>query len=153
MVSFDYAYFFKIHWYYLFFTAEVVAALVEELESLLNLLAVYAEIRGVSIRNYFNLVPKGTESISFRYVTEQKKSLLNTEENKENEGPEAESLVFIEKPEVEDFEKVDADDGDDVDGGHNSDVAIDKDWIVVDDDVKIPENLGPADLSELELDA
>lgn len=135
----------------------MVAALVEELESLLNLLAVYAEIRGVSIRNYFSLVPKGTESVSFRYVTEQKKSLLNMEENKENEGPEGESLVFIEKPEVEDFEKVDADDeaddeADAVDGGHNSDVAIDKDWIVVDDDVKIPENLGPADLSELELD-
>lgn len=132
----------------------MVAALVEELESLLNLLAVYAEIRGVSIRNYFSLVPKGTESVSFRYVTEQKKSLLNMEENKENEGPEGESLVFIEKPEVEDFEKVDADDeADEVDGGRNSDVAIDKDWIVVDDDVKIPENLGPADLSELELDA
>ena len=142
------------------FAAEVVAALVEELESLLNLLAVYAEIRGASIRNYFHLVPKGTESVSFRYVIEQKiggtgsGSSSRAESNKENEGPEADSLVFIETPELEDFEKVDADgevvEGDEEVGagsGDDSAAAIDIDWIVVDETTKIPD-----DLSELELD-
>lgn len=140
--------------------AEVVAALVEELESLLNLLAVYAEIRGASIRNYFHLVPKGTESVSFRYFIEQKiggtgsGSSSRAESNKENEGPEADSLVFIETPELEDFEKVDADgevvEGDEevgAESGDDSAAAIDIDWIVVDETTKIPD-----DLSELELD-
>ncbi len=144
----------------------MVAALVEELESLLHLLAVYAEIRGASIRNYFHLVPKGTESVSFRYVTEH---IVGggggSGNNKENEGPEsaaateADSLVFIEKPEPEDFETVDAE-GEVVEGGEEEEeegggdsaadksaIAIDIDWIVVDETTKIPD-----DLSELELD-